>query len=78
MELTRKAQHQRQRMFGDSALVDALRAREPHAGRCEARLVVLVDAGADRLDEAQARRVAEKIVAPEPGDDKNICVDDAR
>src|SRR5256885_6968233 len=65
-------------MLRDRALVGALGARQADAALPEGCAVVLVDAGTDRLDEAQSGGAADQLVAPETGYDQHVRVDDPR
>src|SRR5437588_9103759 len=64
----------RHSVLRDRALVGALRAREPDVARPQGLLIILVDARADRLDEAQLARAFDQCVAPQAGYDEDVSL----
>ena len=64
VQLPRQRQDQRHGVLRHRLGVDALRAGEPDAGGGERVAIVLVGAGADRLDEGEPRRARDELVAP--------------
>ena len=62
-----KRQNQADRMFGDRARVHPGRTGQPYAAFGQCRLVVLVGAGADGLDEFQPRGRLDQSVVPHAG-----------
>ena len=64
-------------MFGDRALVGALRAGEPYARSTQRFARVLVEPRADRLDEGQSRRLGDEFIAPQTGHQQHVGFADA-
>src|SRR5437879_609110 len=75
---TRQRQHQCQRMLCHRAFVGALSARESNAAHPQRFMVVLIGAGADRLDEAQVFGTIEQLIAPETGHREYLSLADSR
>jgi hypothetical protein len=77
MQLARHRKDQRHPVLGDRARIHALRARKPDARGFERLALILVGAGADRLDEFELRRARDQIVAPHHRDADHVRVRDA-
>jgi hypothetical protein len=73
----RQRQDQRERVLAHRVGVDAGGGGEADAARREGRLVELVGARADRLDELQPGRAVEQVVAPQAGDHQHVGLADA-
>ena len=70
----RRAERQDQRhgVLGHGLRVDASGAGEPDCPLAQQCFVVVVGAGADRLDEPELARAAGKLVLPQHGDDQHV------
>ena len=74
MELAREGQHERDGVLGDGIGVDAMAARKADAVLLQDLAIVLVRAGADGLDELQARVLRRELVLPHHGDGEHVGV----